>query len=116
MKEKNIQSKIMIELSENNCTIFRNNCGVHKTEDGRFIRYGVASPGGSDLIGWTKVVITQDMVGNTVGVFTAIEVKTKTGRASPEQLRFIDAVHRAGGIAGICRSAEDAIALIEGRA
>ena len=69
--------------------------------------------GSSDLIGWSQVAVTRDMVGKELAVFTAIEVKTKTGRASREQLRFIEAVRAAGGFAGIARSEEDALALIQ---
>lgn len=109
MKEKNIQSRIMIALSNAGCKIFRNNCGVHKTEDGRFIRYGVANPGGSDLIGWTPVTITPDMVGETVAVFTAAEIKTPRGRTTKEQDKFLLAVNRAGGLGFVARSVDEAL-------
>ena len=68
--------------------------------------------GSSDLIGWTTVEITPDMVGKRIAVFTAAEVKTANGRASHEQANFIEAVRQAGGIAGIVRSEKDAIDLI----
>lgn len=41
------------------------------------------------------------------GKFIAIEVKSATGRATAEQVQFINAVIQAGGVAGICRSIED---------
>lgn len=59
--------------------------------------------GSSDIIG-----ITPD------GRFLAVEVKTKTGRATAEQIRFIDAVRRKGGVAGIARSVDDALSLLSG--
>jgi hypothetical protein len=43
------------------------------------------------------------MVGKRIAVFTAVEVKTKTGRVSDEQKRFIKNVNDAGGIAKIER-------------
>jgi hypothetical protein len=58
--------------------------------------------GGSDIIG-----IAPD------GRFLAVEVKTTTGRLRPEQQRFIDAVNAKGGIAGVARSVEDALQLIQ---
>ena len=79
----------------------------------RMIQAGLCR-GGSDIIGIRPTVITQDMVGQTVGVFLADEVKTKTGRATKEQLRFIEAVNKAGGIAGVARSVDDALLLIRG--
>jgi len=113
MKEKVIQNNIMLAISNAGCTIFRNNCGVHKTEDGRFIRYGVANPGGSDLVGWTPVTITPDMVGHTVAVFTGVEVKTAKGRPTNAQRDFLAAINAAGGIGGIARSVDDALALVD---
>ena len=53
--------------------------------------------GSSDLIGWTVVEITPDMVGRKIAVFTAVESKTATGRATAEQLHFINTVRAAGG-------------------
>ena len=114
MKEINIQRLIQIELSNAGVLTFRNNCGQYKTDQGYVIRYGVGNPGGSDLIGIVPTVITEDMVNKTLGVFAAIEVKTPTGKASKDQLNFIDVILQNGGIAGICRSPEDALKLING--
>ena len=90
----------------------RNNIGQYfDPKTNRPIRYGVCNPGGSDLIGWTPVAITPDMVGQTVAVFTAVEVKNATGRPSEAQLNFIAQVLKAGGFAGIARSPGDAVAI-----
>lgn len=100
MKESDIQRLIMLALSEAGCLIFRNNVGTLKNAAGIPIRFGLCV-GSSDLIG-----IAPD------GRFLAVEIKTCKGRATPEQLRFIGAVRARGGIAGIARSPEDAIALL----
>ena len=100
MTEQTIQKHIMLALSNAGCLIFRNNTGMYRTPDGRVIRYGLAV-GSSDLIG-----IAPD------GRFLALEVKTKRGRPTKEQLLFINAVLKAGGIAGIVRSPEEALQLI----
>lgn len=63
--------------------------------------------GMSDLGGWVPVVVTADMVGSTVAVYAQVEVKTDKGRASPEQLAWIEAVSKAGGRAGIARNDDD---------
>lgn len=63
--------------------------------------------GGSDLIGWTQ--------HDGLGIFTALEVKTETGRIRPEQQVFIDQVRAAGGIAGIVRSEDEAVELLKKR-
>lgn len=87
---------------------------------GRPIALGLGMPNGapvvgcSDLLGWTPVVVTQAMVGQTLPVLTAIETKrTKNGRASAEQLHFIGQVVQVGGIAGIANSADAARAIVE---
>lgn len=90
--------------------LWRNNSGkLPDPRTGRWVQFGVASPGGSDLIGYRTIEITPDMVGRKVAVFTAIEVKTATGRATPEQRRFIDHIRAAGGIAGIVRTTAEAL-------
>lgn len=60
-------------------------------------------PGISDLLGWTRE-----------GRFLAVEVKAASGRATPEQLNFLEAVRLAGGIATIARSPEDLRAALSG--
>lgn len=58
-------------------------------------------PGISDLIGWTKT-----------GQFLAVECKTPTGRVTPEQQNFIDAVCLSGGVGLVARSAQDLRAVL----
>jgi hypothetical protein len=90
--------------------LWRNNSGkLPDPRTGRWVQFGVASPGGSDLIGYRSVTITPDMVGSTVAVFTAVEIKTATGRATPAQRQFIDHIRRAGGISGVVRSTQEAL-------
>lgn len=92
--------------------------GVQKLADGsvliksaRSIALGLSSPNGEpvvgacDLPGWTPVVITEDMVGRTVAVFTSIETKASGGGEVREKQRdWMAAVQRDGGIAGIANS------------
>jgi hypothetical protein len=113
VKESNIQNQIRLALSGAGAVTFRNNVGQATTDDGRVIRYGVCNPGGSDLIGWVPVVVTESMVGSTLAVFCAVEVKRPGGRVTEPQQRFLQAVRQAGGVAGVARSAEEAISLIK---
>lgn len=69
-------------------------------------------PGFSDLFGLVPVEITPDMVGQTLAVFAAIEVKAPKGRLSDKQGNFLRAVTNNGGRAGVARSAEDALEII----
>jgi hypothetical protein len=109
MTEASILSRIRAALGGlPNVRIFRNNVGVGLSTDGqRPIRYGLHN-GSADLIGWTTYTIKPDDVGKRVAVFTSVEVKTFTGRASSEQQVWLDNVRRAGGIAIIARNPETA--------
>lgn len=111
--ERNIQALIQLELSKHNVVPFRNNIGSYITEAGHRVAFGVGGKGGSDLICITPVTITPDMVGKEIGVFTAIEVKTKTGRVSEDQKKFIASVRRLGGFAGVARSTDDALVIVK---
>lgn len=93
--------------------LWRNNVGVLTDRTGRPVAYGLGSEGGrampgtSDAIGLHTITITPDMVGRQVAVFVAIEVKD-LGQLTTAQRAFLLAVQRAGGIAGVARSVDDA--------
>lgn len=110
--ESNLLTAILLECGSGATRLFRNNVGVLQDRNGQHIRYGVCNPGGSDLIGWTKVTVTPEMVGQTLAVFTAVEVKTGTGRLTPEQHTFLNVVESSGGKSGVARSVADARAII----
>ena len=112
-QETLIQRAIMLALSEAGCIVWRNNTAgayvgklLHKAGDqvtlgnAHLVQFGLCK-GSADIVG-----IAPD------GRFMAVEVKTKTGRASAEQMQFIDAVNAAGGIAGLARSPADALELL----
>lgn len=115
MKESDVSRLIQLELSKIGARLFRNNSGALQNKHGNWVHYGVASPGGSDLIGWAPVIITEDMIGQHVAVFFAVEIKSENGIASKEQKQFIKVVKEAGGIAGIARSPDEALSLLEGK-
>jgi len=108
MNETNLMNSIL--LANHGCRLFRNNTGAIKDQTGRLVRFGLCK-GSSDLIGFRPTVITPEMVGRTVAIFTAIEVKTPTGKPTPEQIHFIDRVKALGGIGGIARSIDDVLAI-----
>ena len=65
--------------------------------------------GVSDLNGWTSIVITPEMVGQTGAVFTSIETKrSRGGVTSVAQSNWIGNITRAGGIAFVANSAHTA--------
>jgi hypothetical protein len=111
MTEQQIQQQIRLACSSGDTRLFRNNTGTLRDQHGRPVTFGLAK-GSADLIGWTTRVITPDMVGQRVAVFASIEVKSQTGRLTPEQRQWLAAVSEAGGLAGVARSVEDAEAVL----
>lgn len=71
-------------------------------------------PGSADCVGWRSVVVTPDMVGKLVAIFTSLEIKSATGRPTKEQNNWAQQVTAAGGLAGIARSVADALRIITG--
>jgi len=111
--ESHIQADLL-RYSRGDTRLFRNHVGqgwtgqlVRREGDlvvlanARPARFGLCE-GSADLIGWHA------------GRFLAVEVKSRSGRASALQTNFIERVREAGGIAGICRSADDLEALLRG--
>lgn len=124
--EKNLTAHVLMSVSKIGARLFRQNTGlawqgeiIEKTpqrlilKNPRPIHCGLIK-GSSDLIGWTPVVITADMVGKTVAIFTALEVKTPGVSATPEQKNFVEQIAKVGGCGHIVRSAEEAVAAING--
>ena len=112
--ETTLQQQIRLALGTHpDARLFRNQVGsLPDPRTGRLVTFGLAR-GSADLIGWRTVMITPDMVGQQLAVFTSIEVKTPTGRVSPQQQAWLGVVQGAGGIAGVARSVEDAVRIIE---
>lgn len=108
MSEIEIQKDIQVALAEVGSIVYRNNVGMAYTKKGRPVRFGL-HPGSSDLIGWTRRVITPEMIGSVVAVFTSVEVKTKRGKPSPTQEKWLRAVRANGGIWIVARSVDEAI-------
>lgn len=123
MLERDIQARITLALSKAGARVFRNNIAkawvgqatrasqVHTVtlhpgdvviRNARPLHAGLGK-GSPDLIGWTDT-----------GQFLGIEAKTPTGRATPEQCNWIEAINRGGGRAGIARSPDDAIKILTG--
>lgn len=127
MKENPIQKRILLHCGHGLTRLFRQNVGMGWIGKARkIIKAGMyylnpgdvvirqARPfhagfkGQSDLGGWHSITVTPEMVGRKLAIYTALEVKTKTGRVKKAQQQFIDLVRAAGGLAGVVRSPEEA--------
>jgi len=113
MSEQAIQQRIRLACSRGPTRLFRNNTGKVIGQDGRMVTFGLC-PGSADLIGYRSITVTPEMVGQTLAVFAAVEVKAERGRPTPEQTAFLEHVRAAGGLAGIARSVEDAERILGG--
>lgn len=138
MRESNVLREVWLAVSPDT-VLFRLNTGkgivsnvgkVHWRQDGsalveaaRPISLGFGMPNGDplvgagDLIGWTVVTVTPDMVGKRLAVFTAIETKnSKGGRKRDAQKVFVGNVLKAGGLAGFASNPEEAKQIVKGEA
>ena len=79
------------------------------------IKAGLAD-GSADLIGWTTIVVTPEMVGRRIAVFTSGEVKPPSARTDKArallQGNWARVVAEAGGRAAVLRSEDDALQLV----
>lgn len=134
-EETAVVKQIMLKASRLGARLLRNNRGQFYTLDGvralvgavvsgdlgscraaarllRMVRAGLEAEGASDLIGPVPVIITPEMVGLTLAVFTAAEVK-KPGWTKPtddrerQQEQFILTVRRMGGIGFFITNPDD---------
>jgi len=103
MTEKELMNAIRAVLSRPGTPVrlWRNNVGQLADSRGIPVKYGLAV-GSADLVGIIK----------PSGRWLAVEVKTPKGRATPEQLIWLQTVRDFGGIAVILRSVEEAEALL----
>lgn len=127
MNESNILKLVMMAGTRAGSVLFRNNTGqgwigrsrrlkagetlkAHGGElliyDPRPLHAGLCV-GSGDLIGWHTVTITPEMVGRRVAVFLSAETKSAKGRLSGEQKNWQHQIRAAGGVAIVCRSADE---------
>lgn len=110
MSEKDIQVRIRLEANRRGWRLWRNNVGVLTNASGGYVRYGLCNDSSqinaiiksSDLIGIRPVLITQEMVGKTIGQFMAREIKKEGWIYSNDprekaQKAFIDLINQLGG-------------------
>jgi len=127
--ESNIMRLIQLALSKAGVKIFRNNQGVawigaskkfttRQTvnvqagdvliQNARILHAGLCV-GSSDLIGWKTITVTTEMVGTKIAVFVGCEVKNASGRATKEQIAFINVLNESGGRGFIARNSDEAL-------
>ena len=101
--EHTIQKQIQVALSQHKCSVFRTNVGKVLLKDGRWFDTGLPQ-GFPDLMGFRWVD----------NQFFCIEVKSKTGKPSDDQIRFHNMLVSHNIIHGIARSVQDALMIVDG--
>jgi hypothetical protein len=124
LSEHEIQQRILLACGSGSTRLWRNNVGTGWAgpatrvtagnlravaqglrpgdiiiRSGRPLHAGLCV-GSSDLIGYRTI--------GGVAQFVALEVKTATGRVTPEQERFLNHIRSAGGCASVVRSVDAA--------
>lgn len=133
VNEKSLMHKIMLALTRVGSRVFRNQVGDGwygnaqritiagdyslypgdvVVRGARRLKAGLIK-GSADVVGWTTVKVTQEMVGHDHALFTAVEVKYDDGIVTGEQDNFIRAVKAAGGIAIVARSIDEAVNAVQ---
>ena len=118
---------VRLSAPKHNARIFRNNSGGCLDKTGRMIKFGLGNDGSKaskqlkfgDYVGFTPIVITPDMVGQTIAVFTNLEIKpdgdmqktlTKAcsqGTREYFQWKTCEFVKSFGGLAGFVTNEND---------
>jgi len=119
MRESTVTSHICLDAAQRGVDLWRNNVGGFYDNTGRFVRYGLGSftekdkCKSSDYIGITPLFITPEHVGQIIGVFTAVEMKSSDWKFNSNdkhclyQRNFLDMVLKDGGYAGFATNIKD---------
>lgn len=120
VKEKKTQVEIQLAFNKGRRRLWRNDNGICYQArnisrckdsmilvDPKVMHYGLCKDS-SDLVGFTSVTITPEMIGAEIAIFTAIEVKSEEGRLTEGQSNFIKMVNNFGGISFVARSLKEA--------
>lgn len=124
--ESATQAAVVRQSGEYRQRLWRNNNGACQDDTGRQIRFGLGNVSkrindickSSDYIGITTITVTPAMVGQTVGIFTALEFKkpgwklTAGDKRGNAQAAFGMMVEAAGGIFGFISEPGQYVALL----
>lgn len=101
--EQEVQNEIRVGLTKAGHMVFRTNVGKVRMMDGRWFDTGLPK-GHPDLYGF-----------RSDGQIFYIEVKNEKGRVRPAQEKFIEVVKQRGALAGVARSLEEALEIVNER-
>lgn len=111
--ETRVQSQCRLAADDQGNFLLRNNVGALKDERGVPVRYGLMNDSkalnkiikSADLIGGRRVLITPEMVGQTILQFYSVECKEADWKYNPKdehtaaQVRWMNYINSRGGYA-----------------
>jgi hypothetical protein len=112
--ETKIQNRALLEVGlRPDCMAIRMQSGVFRAmnDPDRIVKVG--TPGVSDTMVFVSTVITPDMVGKTVAIPLAAEVKTDKGQQSQAQRDWQRSFEARGGIYRVIRKPGDMTTAVE---
>jgi hypothetical protein len=127
MRETPVQQRAQLVCAQHNVLSQRNNVGAMQDGTGRVVRFGLLNESSkqnaiiksSDLICIQPVLITQAMVGQTIGVYVALETKHSDWHLTPgdahvqAQAAYHHLVRQHGGRAGFVTCEADVLRILE---
>lgn len=128
MAESVVQQQASFTIAQVGGLPQRNNVGACVDKSGRLVRYGLMNESkkmnekikSSDLIAPVPILITQDMVGQMIGVYMAFECKhegwhlTAGDAHAQAQAEYHRVIRAHGGRAGFVTSNADVLRIIYG--
>lgn len=113
-RETRIQNASLIAVGQRpDVLAMRLHSGVFRAYDDPTKMVRVGQPGLPDTMLLVATEITPDMIGKTVAVAVAAEIKTAKGRQSDAQARWQAAFEARGGIYALIRSPDEMTALVD---
>ena len=92
----------MLALAAHGCIVARTNVGTVRTKDGRLFTAGPPP-------GWPDITAIRRVDGRAV----LVECKNARGRLREDQKKFAAMIAQTPVIYGVCRSADEAVKLVE---
>lgn len=112
--ETKIQNNALLAVGQRpDVLAMRMQSGVFRRVDAPDQMVRIGQPGLADTMMIVAVKITPDMIGKTVGVAVAAEIKSARGRQSEAQQRWQRAFEQRGGVYDLVRTPADMIGLVD---
>ncbi len=114
-RERDVTAEARSELARAGVVSWRNNVGVLRDENGRYVAYGLC-PGSADLIACVQTSLACPSCGVAlppIGRFVGVELKGPTARWTDEQRAWGAIVERERGVYGLVYQGSDVVSVLQ---